>query len=196
MRRFATGRSSCWNLGFIKEGRCAFGGIFFPLGQIFGVDLNPPAINDTVRIHVTAGDASDPGVYARIERQTGVGSFDIIIDDASHLGVLTKQTFAHLFPRRLNPGGLYVIEDWGTGYRGGWPDGSPMQPHADIATGRTPQMEFRSHQNGMVGLVKQLIDHVACADVQAGGARFDGFDVDYATIAPGLCFLKKRGVAT
>jgi hypothetical protein len=41
--------------------------------------------------------------------------FDIIIDDASHIGELTKTAFWHLFDNHLKPNGLYAIEDWGTG---------------------------------------------------------------------------------
>lgn len=36
---------------------------------------------------------------------------DLVIDDASHLYELTKQTFCMLFPM-VRPGGHYVIEDW------------------------------------------------------------------------------------
>jgi len=44
-----------------------------------------------------------------------LGSFDVIVDDASHLSSKTIRSFHHLFPR-LRPGGLYVIEDLQTSY--------------------------------------------------------------------------------
>ena len=56
--------------------------------------------------------------------------FDIIIDDASHIGELTKATFWHLFDRHLKPGGLYAIEDWGTGYLDDFPDGKKIRAQA------------------------------------------------------------------
>jgi spermidine synthase len=54
-----------------------------------------------------------------VARKTAPEGFDIIIDDASHFGDLTKIAFWHLFDNHLKPSGLYVIEDWGTGY---WSD--------------------------------------------------------------------------
>jgi hypothetical protein len=53
--------------------------------------------------------------------------FDIIVDDASHIGEFTKQSFWYLFDNHLKPGGLYVIEDWCTGYFDGYPDGKQMK---------------------------------------------------------------------
>jgi len=58
--------------------------------------------------------------------KTAPEGFDIIIDDASHLGKLTKIAFWHLFETHLKGGGFYVIEDWGTGYWSDWPDGMSM----------------------------------------------------------------------
>jgi hypothetical protein len=42
--------------------------------------------------------------------------FDVIIDDASHIGELTKTTFWYLFDHHLKPGELYALEKWGTRY--------------------------------------------------------------------------------
>ena len=50
-----------------------------------------------------------------VARKTAPEGFDIIIDDASHFGDLTKIAFWHLLYNHLKPSGLYVIEDWGTG---------------------------------------------------------------------------------
>jgi len=40
------------------------------------------------------------------------------------LNALTRRSFWHFFQHHLKPGGLYVIEDWGTGYWSDWPDGA------------------------------------------------------------------------
>ena len=63
-----------------------------------------------------------------VARKTAPEGFDIIIDDASHFGDLTKIAFWHLFDNHLKPSGLYVIEDWGTGYWSDWTDGKTCRP--------------------------------------------------------------------
>lgn len=63
-----------------------------------------------------------------VARKTAPEGFDIIIDDASHFGDLTKIAFWHLFDNHLKPSGLYVIEDWGTGYWSDWTDGKAYRP--------------------------------------------------------------------
>jgi hypothetical protein len=63
-----------------------------------------------------------------VARKTAPEGFDIIIDDASHFGDLTKIAFWHLFDNHLKPSRLYVIEDWGTGYWSDWTDGKNLPP--------------------------------------------------------------------
>ena len=75
------------------------------------------------RIQVFQGDQADKAFLSKVANRTAPDGFDIIIDDASHIGELTKATFWHLFDRHLKPGGLYAIEDWGTGYLDDFPDG-------------------------------------------------------------------------
>ena len=61
----------------------------------------------------------------------------IIIDDCSHIGEFTALSFWHLFDRHLKPGGLYVIEDWGTGYMRGTPDGKAYVPPRGVTSLRS-----------------------------------------------------------
>jgi cephalosporin hydroxylase len=160
---------------------------YFSYGQIFGVDLNQVSLGDGSRVHTFVGDVCDPGVYERIAEETGVGAFDIIIDDASHIGVNVRASFEYLFANRLAPGGLYVIEDWGTAYMQHWPDGKAYGSNGSDEGG------FSSHHAGVAGFVKTLTDHVARGDIEAGGGRITGYPIEFMTIAPGLVFLKKSG---
>ena len=41
---------------------------------------------------------------------------DLVIDDASHLYELTRARFVTLFPL-LQPGGMYIVEDWAWSHR-------------------------------------------------------------------------------
>lgn len=122
--------------------------------------------------------------------------FDIIIDDASHIGELTRIAFWHLFDNHLKPGGLYVIEDRGTGYWDDWPDGKSIslsRPAVSRLQGRLlswlgviatkrhlkilsslfhfSKTPFHCHGYGMVGFVKELVDEQGAADLTR--ARFD-----------------------
>lgn len=80
-----------------------------------------------------------------------------MIDDASHIGYLSKLTFEAVFPY-LRAGGLYVVEDWATGYLDDWPDGSHYQEFAVAMHGGLLPKRFPSHDCGMVGFIKSLVD--------------------------------------
>jgi hypothetical protein len=114
----------------------------FPQALVIGFDAQPPAsgVPGCVLVQGQQDNRAD------LERIRGHASiFDFIIDDCSHLARPTRLTFDTLFPH-LRHGGIYVIEDWGTGYWPTWPDGA------------SPGSE--NHSAGMVGLVKQLVDVV------------------------------------
>jgi SAM-dependent methyltransferase len=186
---FAPHRSRPINLlelGLHRGGSAQMWRDYFQYGQVFGVDLNPVSLSDTTRIHVFVGDATDRGLYDHIATETGIGQFDIIIDDASHIGANVRKSFEYLFRERLAPGGIYVIEDWGTGYMQGWPDGA-----AYAASPFDGEQHFPSHDAGVVGYVKSLVDHVGRADVVAGGGQIQAFPIEFLTVAPGLVFMKK-----
>ena len=133
---------------------------FLPNATVVGVDIAEPpgCVQGQSRIHVLRGAQDDPMVLDRAAALAG-GPFDMIIDDASHLGYITKRSLGYLFPRHLCPGGCYVIEDFGTGFLPEYPDGQAFEPPDwhDATAGAT---EFRSSQFGMVGVVKQLIDEL------------------------------------
>ena len=120
---------SLLELGVYKGGSLLMWRDYLAQGTIVGLDSNPPVINDdSGRIHVYQGLQQDTALLDRIRQETAPGGFDVIIDDASHLGDLTRISFQHLFDNHLKPGGIYVIEDWGAGYWDSWPDGSSYSP--------------------------------------------------------------------
>jgi hypothetical protein len=143
----------------------------FPRATIVGLDLNPPDVDLGPRVHLVQGDQTDGELLRRVREQHAPHGFDVIIDDASHIGVTTARSLQRLYTDHLRSGGVYFIEDWGTGYLPDWPDGqvidgtvgageldrSPSDPNPD---GSRP-VHFPSHDVGMVGLVKRLVDHVA-----------------------------------
>ena len=187
-------------LGVLNGGSLLLWRDYFERGLVVGLDLNPVEIDDpTGRIRVYQGGQQDTAVLDRIARECAPEGFDVIIDDCSHVGELARVSFWHLFEHHLKPGGLYVIEDWGTGYWDSWPDGvryrapragsrhSPLRHRlARAATrlhaatsGRLPlagrlasaakralQLRlYSSHDYGMVGFVKELVDELGMADI-------------------------------
>jgi hypothetical protein len=108
---------------------------YFVNGTIVGVDLFPryQLKESEKRIRVYKGAQDDSKLLADIAQEIAPNGFDIIIDDCSHIGELSKNSFWYLFTNHLKPGGIYVIEDWGTGYFGGYrnvyyPDGEFFDP--------------------------------------------------------------------
>jgi len=138
----------------------------FPEATIVGVDLDPPELDLGERVHMVRGDQADPELLAEVGRRYAPEGFAVIIDDASHLGIPTARSLESLFNGHLRPAGLYMIEDWGTGYVGTFPDGAAetrgrrfAQRLSDNVRRRRRGVRFPSHDYGMVGLVKRLVDH-------------------------------------
>ena len=169
---------------------------YFHKGTIVGLDINPwPLDDETGRICFYQGRQQDTDLLDRIARENAPEGFDVIIDDCSHIGELSRISFWHLFVNHLKPGGIYAIEDWGTGYWPSFPDGKryspsvrPSRPYraaSHVVTlinrllkGKRAEKyttllfrlachkrRFPSHDYGMVGFVKQLVDEMAMADI-------------------------------
>ena len=83
--------------------------MLFPMGEITGVDYDQNATWPPGTIRVVKSQ-DDPSLAE-------LGSFDLIVDDASHEGLLTRETFNIMWPQ-VKPGGYYVIEDWNVGLPG------------------------------------------------------------------------------
>jgi len=136
-------------------------GAYFPRGTVVGIDAydHKADFSTHPNVRFELADQRDGERLSEICRRHAPSGFDIIIDDASHLGTFTLMSYQALFPH-LKPGGLYCVEDWATGYWSDWPDGaafSPfeLQPPSDEIEKRIP-----THDHGMTGFVKYLIDEV------------------------------------
>jgi SAM-dependent methyltransferase len=129
---------------------------YFPNGTIAGLDVEPLAGEPNGdRIRIYQGRQEDTSVLSRIAAEVAPDGFDIVIDDASHIAAPTRTGFWHLFDNHLKPGGLFAIEDWGTGYWERWPDGRAWRAG-------------EPHHAGMVGLIKELIDEQGAHDLSRG----------------------------
>jgi hypothetical protein len=166
-------------IGIRKGGSLQLWRDYFRLGVIIGIDIKlPEHFVPGERIQMFEGSQADKQFLSEVANKTAPEGFDIIIDDASHIGALTKTAFWHLFDNHLKPGGLYVIEDWGTGYLEDFPDGkrldavnsplSSVQSLSSEASNRSMKVPFPCHSYGMVGFIKELVDEQGAASVTAG----------------------------
>jgi hypothetical protein len=166
-----SGAVNLLELGIFHGGSLLLWRDYFAQGTIAGLDVNEVKVaDDSGRIKVYNGRQEDSKILDQVGRESG--PFDIIIDDASHLAELTKFSFWHLFDKHLKPGGIYVIEDWRVGYWGQWPDGGQYgkEERRPLFSGKDDPQRFRSHDYGLVGFVKQLMDEMG-ADAYTHASR-------------------------
>jgi hypothetical protein len=168
---------------------------YFSKAKILGVDIERKDIDfggfdNITYVQCDQADSSRLGPIADGFSESG---FDLIIDDASHIGYYSLKTFNIMFSK-LKLGGFYVIEDWGTGYWDDFPDGSRYQSYGFANfDGRIPK-RLPSHDYGMVGLVKLMVDIVGMGDIRPSHAeetkRVSPFD--YIHFYHGMAVIKKR----
>lgn len=93
----------------------------FDVKKFVCIDKSPPIPSfDETRAKYPLGDRIKPYYNTSQDDQQRLNEIldkefeeapDIILDDASHLYQLSRDSFEILFPR-LKPGGWYIIEDW------------------------------------------------------------------------------------
>lgn len=185
----------------------------------------PKIEDTTGRIAMYQGEQQDTALLDRIRREQAPNGFDVIIDDGSHVGQYTRIAFWHLFMRHLKPGGLYFIEDWGCSYwKNKFPDGHHYSarridfvPHekalnavhkfgknhdwswlrkgAGFLRYRLVKRRFPSHDYGMVGFLKELVDECGAEDITnplwgKGAPRLS--IIEEMTVSVGLVMVVKR----
>lgn len=114
---------------------------FFPLGEVVGVDYDKNATwpEGTTKV---ISPQNDPDLADELG-----GDFDLIIDDASHDGTLTQQSWLILWPK-LRPGGFYIIEDWAVALRSDKHWGACYGPSM-LKTAES-FLTFLTHRNGQI----------------------------------------------
>jgi hypothetical protein len=156
------------------------------------------------RVHLVAGDQSDAELMHRIATQHAPGGFEVIIDDASHVGQLTARSLQALYGSHLRNGGYYIIEDWATGYVPAWPDGGDPTAVVGVAQldeavevpredGSGSAQRLASLDFGMVGLVKRLIDHTAAGPLTLHQPEWvaEPLAIEWMRVNGGMVILKK-----
>lgn len=130
-----------------------------PFAQVIGLDMSPPVnLEFTSRVFQYQGQQDDNYLLESIIQKHG--PFDIVIDDASHRLAPTAASLRGL-KDHVKPGGLYIIEDWGTGY---WDPSRGFD-------GEAYQGPLTQHDAGMVRLIKLLVDEIGANDLPAPYTR-------------------------
>ena len=149
-------------IGILGGGSIAMWHEYFSRAKIHGLDQSPSPgpgfdsyckrhnLAERVSLHmgVKIPEHTAPSVerHQTFKRCFGKTQFDVILDDGAHTYTHTKAAFEVLFPEYLKPGGIYILEDWGTTYFPEWPDGST------------------AGDTGMFRLIKEACDEIAIAD--------------------------------
>jgi SAM-dependent methyltransferase len=140
---------------------------YFKNGEIIGVDIDDRGTDFSAfsNIMFVVGDQRDEAQLAQICMAHAPNGLDVIIDDASHYGTWSLTSYNALFPH-LKPGGLYIVEDWATDYWDDWADGSRFQRFTPAVTDGQIGKRIPSHDFGMVGFVKYLVDEVTSSGIR------------------------------
>ncbi len=106
-------------VGVYRGGSLEMWQALFPDGVIVGVDNERDALVPNVPgAHVIRSAQDAPSLPYALHPH---GPFDLIVDDASHVGELSRATWVLLWPL-VKPGGYYVLEDWQVAFWQGWND--------------------------------------------------------------------------
>lgn len=164
-------------LGVWEGASCKAWKEFFPQGNIFGADLDyKPQYNED-RIFMIQADQRSWQDLNRLNQMR----YDIIIDDASHVGEDQLKSFSVLFPV-MPSGSIYVIEDILCAYDSRW-----SQP-INI-------MDFVSKLPGMVQMDGAVPGSQLCANKYKAKEQYDGdyFQKNILSIyvGMGIVFIKK-----
>lgn len=130
------------------------------------------------------GDQTSRGDLVTATKEHASGGWDLVVDDASHFAAASRATFSYLFRDHVRPGGVYIIEDWYTGYWPSWPDGERPLHERPTLDEDYYLREGAGHAAGMVGFVKSLIDE---CDEPTTSRTVDRIEVSY-----GLTFVWKK----
>lgn len=149
---------------------------YFPNGAIYGIDIYDKKFVDRGRIKTFQGSQDDPKFLNNVLSE--IGTPDFILDDGSHISVLTIKTFEILWPR-LKKGGIFIIEDLECSYR--WDFGGFVE---------LDSMYKPTIMNYLLKMVHHL-NEIEIADQSYRRPQLFS-DIEYVHFHPGTCVIKKK----
>ena len=138
----------------------------FPDAHIVALDLKLRDIDFSTYANIPylQCDQTDGAKLKSICEPNFPEGIDLVVKDASYIGHLSKLTFQSVYPY-LNSGCLYFVEDWGIWYRKSWIEGEHFTDCVFPASTARIVKSIHSHNSGMVGFVKSLVDYMAVDDI-------------------------------
>jgi hypothetical protein len=149
---------------------------YFPHARIYGLDVNECAYLDDERTRTFVADQGNVEDLARFVEE--VPSFEVVIDDGSHRPDHQQISLDFLFPR-LDPGGIYFIEDL---FENGLGDGR---------TGRSSSERFLNTRKVLKGYVETGTLPEPHALVSFESWRDDIASIEFH-LSDWLCAIRKR----
>jgi hypothetical protein len=167
----------------------------FPDSKIIALDISDQEIDfsEFPNIKYINCDQTDRKLLKNIILTEFPDGLDLILDDGSHIGVMSEVTFYVTYPH-LKSGGVYIIEDWGTGYLKNWIDGGEYQEYKSTLNERQIPKRIPSHDYGMVGFVKSLVDlsHEQAMRNNYIGKSSGITQIRKLEFTEGICFIQKH----
>jgi hypothetical protein len=147
---------------------------FFPNSIVYGIDIHDKSPHQEKRIKIFRGSQNDPDFLKQVAQVAG--SFDIIIDDGSHINEHVITSFNALFPF-LSGDGYYVIEDLQTSY---WPQ-----------FGGTWRYTDESFNSTSMSATKKLIDGLNYQYIPNNNVKYTDDKIKSIHFYPKIVFIKK-----
>jgi GT2 family glycosyltransferase len=182
---------SLLEIGVQNGGSLEIWGSFLPGAEaIIGNDIDASCGElkyDDPRIQIVVGDSADPATAADIFRRSP--SFDVIIDDGSHLSGDIIKAFCVYFPH-LKDNGVYVVEDLHCSY---WQEfeGGLFHPFSSMAffkhLGDCVNHQHWGVDKSIKSIVTGILSHYSC-DID----ELDLTQVYSVEFTNSMCVIRKR----
>jgi predicted O-methyltransferase YrrM len=187
------------DLGIYKGGSIALCQELFQPKRLVGIELSTDrvtaldqfisehSLHESIHLHYGTPQHDKQRLSGIVQEEFGDAQLDLVVDDCSHRFEQTKASFNVLFPR-MRPGGLYVIEDWGSAH---WPGDRWQRKGGLYSAERNPLsrliLELVMVSASRPELVKQLIVDGTTVYVQRGNEEVSdaGFDISRSYLTSG-----------
>jgi len=206
LEKAPTGIRNIFDLGIFKGGSIALYNELFHPTRIVGIELSHyrvtplddyvtrQSLEDVVHLHYGTWQHDTARLTSILREEFGDEMLDLVADDCSHKYEQTKASLNVLFPR-LRPGGLYLIEDWGSAH---WPGDHWQGRKNQYAKEANPLskliLELVMVSASRPGLVKEITIDGSTAYVTRGDEAVSDphFDISTSYQTAGRRILAKR----
>jgi predicted O-methyltransferase YrrM len=200
------GIRNIFDLGIFQGGSIALYSELFRPKRIVGIELShyrvttlddfvsKHSLEDVVHLHYGIRQRDRARLTSILREEFGDEMLDLVADDCSHKYEQTKASLNVLFPR-LRPGGLYLIEDWGSAH---WPGDNWQGRNNQYAKEANPLskliLELVMVSASRPGLVKEITINGSTAYVTRGDEVVSDpdFDISESYLTSGRRILNKR----